>query len=476
LQNGFVVLGVARLSERTGRYYLDDLAAEFTPLRPAGGGDRGPGRWTGAGAAGLGLVGSVDREDLEGVLAGCRPQDGRPLVARRGGVSGYDLTFTAPKSVSVLVALAPPEVGIEALSAHEASVDAAMGYVERRAAAVRRGTADERRIEPVAGLVEARFTHGVSRAHDPHLHTHVVVANLGHGPDGRWTALDGRGFHAHAPTAGALYDAELRHRLSVGLGLQWRVTGRHTYELAGVADEVVGAFSARSAEIRAQLAAAGRTSARASRVAWASTRDPKEPRTPEQLGADWQSRAEGIGWNPVGLTVEPVAPGERRVDEQRFAHRVADPLHGGVTRRQVLEAWVGAATSGSSVPDAEQCVDRLAEWGVGIGVGEGVHPPSRVVPARHLLAALGPRPSSPPLLETWQEGARAVADYRARWGVEDRDRPLGVTGAGGVLAALPARRLADHLATSRQLDDVRRRLGREIGRGAEPPELGRGRD
>jgi len=475
LQYGAVVLGVARLSGRTGRYYLDDLAAELTPLRPGGGGGGGPGRWTGEGAAGLGLVGSVDREALEDVLAGCRPVDGRPLVARRGGVSGYDLTFTAPKSVSVLVALAPPEVGAEILSAHEASVDAAMGYVERRAAAVRRGTADERRIEPVAGLVEARFTHGVSRAHDPHLHTHVVVANLGHGPDGRWTALDGRGIHAHAPTAGALYDAELRHRLSTGLGLQWRVTGRHTYELAGVDDEVVGAFSARSAEIRAE-AAAGRTSARASRVAWASTRDPKEPRTPEQLAAHWRARAEGIGWSRVGLTVEQGAPGDQRVDEHRFARRLADPLHGGVTRRQALAAWVGAATSGSSVHDAEQCVDRLAEWGVGIGVVEGVHPPSQVVPARHLLAALGPRPRSPGLLAAWQDGAKAVAAYRSRWGVEDRDRPLGVTGAGGVLAALPARRLADHLATTRHLDDVRRRLERDIGRRAEPPELGRGRD
>ena len=272
-------------------------------MRPAGPGrgdaDLG-GVWTGAGAVGFGLAGGVGREELTAVLGGRRPGDGRPLVARRGGVAGYDLTFTAPKSVSVLFALSVPEVGAEVLAAHDAAVEEAMGYVARRAAAVRRGSGDERRTEPVAGVVGAAFAHGLSRAHDPHLHTHVVVANLGHGADGRWTALDGRGLHAHAVAAGDLYGADLRHRLTQALGVEWVTGGRGTYELAGVDPAVVGAFSTRGSEIRAELAASGRSSSRAGRVAWARTRDPKDALPPTSSRPGGACRPKRSAGRPEG--------------------------------------------------------------------------------------------------------------------------------------------------------------------------------
>jgi conjugative relaxase-like TrwC/TraI family protein len=472
------VLRVTRLTDRTGRYYLDDLAAELGPARAAGGrGVAGPGLWTGAGSAGLGLSGPVERSDLEAVLAGRRPGDGRALVARKGGVSGFDLTFTAPKSVSVLFALSAPEVSAEVLVAHERAVEAAVGYVAHRAASVRRGSGEERRPQPVGGLVGAGFAHGLSRANDPHLHTHVVVANLGHGDDGRWTALDGRGLRAHAAAAGALYGADLRHRLSDALGVEWTTTARGTYELAGIDPAVVGAFSSRGSEIRAELAAAGRHSPAASRVAWAATRDPKAALPPTALRSRWEAQAAAVGWTARELSAAlgRGAPAPGRLDEHRFAAGLGDPVHGAVTRRQALSAWAGALRGGTPTADAERCADRLARWGEGVGVAEEVHPPSDVVPAPHLLAVLGPRPGSPRLLETWQDGARAVTGYRSRWGVSDRSRPLGTEGSGRALAAMGAQRLADHLATSRRLDAARRELGREAGRWADPPDLGLGR-
>ena len=132
------------------------------------------------------------------MLSGRHPENGRPLVVRPGTVAGYDLTFAAPKSVSVLLALAGPDAVAAVEAAHDVAVDRALGYVDRRAMAVRRGDADERVVVPTDGAIGAAFTHRVSRALDPHLHTHVVVANVARGPDGRWTGIDSRGLFAHA--------------------------------------------------------------------------------------------------------------------------------------------------------------------------------------------------------------------------------------------------------------------------------------
>jgi conjugative relaxase-like TrwC/TraI family protein len=302
------------------------------------------------------------------VLSGRSPATGRALVARRGPVCGYDLTFTAPKSASVLYALGPPEVADEVLSAHAGAVEVTMGYVAGRAMAVRRGSGDERSLEPVGGVVGAAFTHGVSRALDPHLHTHVVVANLGHGPDGRWTAVDGRGLFAHAQAAGHLYGAELRHRLSTRLGVGWTVRRSGSYEVAGIDPAVLGGFSARQAEIRSHLAdrsprrsypgggAASRdrarpgreassvpsglsvpgslegggtnptpaVSRRAARVAWAVTREPKGSRLdPEDLARRWSAQAAALGLAPDDLRAALGSPA--RPPPGKVGRRVGDP-------------------------------------------------------------------------------------------------------------------------------------------------------
>lgn len=475
------MLHVSALSDRSGRYYLDDLAAELgpaaTPAAAVLAAGR-PGRWTGEGAAGLGLAGPVGPGELAAVLAGRSPATGRSLTARRGAVSGYDLTFTPPKSVSALWGLSPPEVAAEVLSAHEAAVEAAAGYLARRAVAVRRGAGDDRRLEPAGGVVGASFTHGVSRALDPHLHSHVVVANMGQGPDGRWTAVDGRGLFAHARAAGRLYDAELRHRLSSRLGVAWAATAAGALEVDGFDPAVLGALSSRGAEVRAALAQSGHTSRRAGRVAWAATRDEKGPAPdPAGLAARWTRRAAAVGWVPRDLSavVGRAVPGPPTVDERRFADRLAAPLRPAVTRRDAVGAWAEALTGGAPAADVEGCVDRLAGWGEAVGVGEPGRAPAAVVAPGHLVAALGPRPGTPALLGVWLEGASAVARYRAAWGVTDRAEPLGVDGSPGALARLPARRLADHLEASRRLDDARRELGRARGRGAEPAHLSLGR-
>ena len=130
-------------------------------------------------------------------------------VGGRSKVAAFDLTFSAPKSVSVLFAIGEPALAGALVEAHESAVDAALGYLEREACRVRRGRGGVRR-EAGEGFVAAAYRHRMSRAEDPQLHTHVVAANMARGADGRWTALDATPIYQHAKAAGFLYQAHLR--------------------------------------------------------------------------------------------------------------------------------------------------------------------------------------------------------------------------------------------------------------------------
>ena len=216
-------------------------------------------------------------------------------------VAGFDLTFSAPKSVSVVFALGDMAAREAVREAHDRAVRASLGYVERTAAAVRRG-AGGARVEPADGLVAAAFRHRTSRAGDPQLHTHVVVANLGRGPDGRWSTLDGRRLYGQARTASFVYQAVLRSELSRRLGVEWLTVRNGIAEIAGVPEPVLRGFSRRRAEIVAELERHGSSSARAAEAAALATRRPKDGRTSiDALAASWRVRAAQLGFTEAEL-------------------------------------------------------------------------------------------------------------------------------------------------------------------------------
>ena len=203
-------------------------------------------------------------------MAGLHPATGRPIGSSRVTVAAYDLTFSAPKSASVLFALGGPDEARRIVDVDEAAVAGGLAYLEQHAvSAVRRDV-----VIPTSGMVAGQFTHAVSRNGDPHLHSHVVMANLVHGVDGRWTACDRRGLDAHRQAACSVYEAHLRAALAaLGRALD-RAAGPQPRDRDG------GARAAR----RALLAGgrhpphaykAGTRSARVPRVAWAATRPGK---------------------------------------------------------------------------------------------------------------------------------------------------------------------------------------------------------
>jgi conjugative relaxase-like TrwC/TraI family protein len=215
------MLSIGKIALGQHRYYEQQVAQGVDDYY-AGRGEA-PGSWAGAGAAALGLSGQVSGEQFNALVSGNDPRDTEVRLRsspRDPKVAALDLTFSAPKSVSVLAALAPDRVRHALLKAHHEAVEAALVYLDGSALQVRRGVAGER-VEPGEGLIAVAYTHRMSRALDPQLHTHVVAANLTRGADGRFTALHGTPLYRAAQTAGFLYQAHLRARVVERLGLEW---------------------------------------------------------------------------------------------------------------------------------------------------------------------------------------------------------------------------------------------------------------
>jgi conjugative relaxase-like TrwC/TraI family protein len=182
-------------------------------------------------------------------------------------------------------------------SSHDAAVAEAFGYLERVAAKGRRGAGEAISIRG-SGFIAAAFRHRTSRAGDPQLHTHVLIANLVQGVDGRWSALDGRAIFQHGKTAGYLYEARLRARLTERLGVEWTPVKNGIADVDGVPKEVLREFSRRRAEIEAELLRRGESSAAAARMATLSTRQRKDYGViPEHLIDVWRERAAALGFD-----------------------------------------------------------------------------------------------------------------------------------------------------------------------------------
>lgn len=456
------MLGIHGIGRDGADYYLSDRAPEL----PGGG---GPGHWAGRAAEGLGLSGPVEAAAFCGMLEGRHPRRGTVLGSGRTGVAAFDLTFSAPKSASVLFGLGGPEVAQAIVDAHEEAVAGSIAYLERHALTATRRSGAARTVVPTSGAVAAVFTHGVSRNGDPHLHSHVVLANLVHGADGRWSATDRRGIHAHRAAAAAVYEAGLRAGMTASLGVRWAGGPGRSAEVVGIGPELLGAFSSRSADIRRQRDEWGVRSARGARTAWAATRPPKAP------GADFRDLA--VGWQREALAVaaplelpRTVPRGRTAVlDEHRFAGIVSLPAHGGAHRRDVVAAFGTAAVDGAAAGVSERFVSQWVPSGP-VGVAEPLCSRRSVLPANHQLRALGPRPIDPAAHDVWRSAARALDGYRERWGLQHATEPLGEAPSSRRLGALPAARLADHLRTARTLQAARVRLGFR-----DPMEMARGR-
>ena len=320
-----------------GRYYTERLPSYYL----AGG--EPPGRWWGSAAQDLGLSGQVDAEAFLAVMAGRDPVSGEHLGRpyRDGSVRGYDATFSAPKSVSVLFALGDEWIREQVAQAHDQSVEAVLGWVEDHAHTRLRQHGHIMHVD-AEGIMVGVFRQHTSRRLDPQLHTHAVIANKVRGPDGKWLALDARPIICDQRTLSALYHACNRAELTRRLGVEWEVPEHGIAEIAGVPEEVRVEFSRRTTDIERRLGEklerfrdnlsrepTAKERWRLEREAVLDSR-PGKPRSPSltELRQEWRKRVISMGLDPSRLVSEAI--GRRRglhgIDRHEAAHIASEGL------------------------------------------------------------------------------------------------------------------------------------------------------
>jgi conjugative relaxase-like TrwC/TraI family protein len=329
------------------------------------------GEWVGRGAELLGLSGGPEEGDLCVLLDGRDPGSGAVLAGaarRAGGNVAFDLTFAAPKSVSVLAAVGDEAVRGAVLGAHAAGVRAGLDYLERHACFVRRGR-NGVTVLPAEGFVGAVYVHEMARSGDPHLHAHLVIANRARGADGRWSAPDMRPVYAHAKTAGTIADAVMRAELSRSLGVEWGPVTNGIAELVAVPTEVREHFSARHAEIMEEATARGLTSMSGIAAIQRETRDRKRVVSREDAVAGWRARAAEHGFGQRELAgalgrVLAVSASDHTERLRAQATRMLGPegltrQSSTFTRREVIQALAEVHPEGAPAGHLERLADRF---------------------------------------------------------------------------------------------------------------------
>lgn len=376
------MVGVTKIGRGNANYWIEAVAEGGDDYYTNPG--EAPGQWLGELAAELGLSGEVDRDEYTALLAGKHPLTGEVLVKRPEPrtfvdatgrkrrlepILGYDIRFSAPKSISLLWAVGSAEVQATILRGHDHAIGEAFAYLERHACFVQRGKGGAV-IEQGAGFVSMSFLHRSSRAGDPALHSHVVTANMTRAvSDGRWLSLANPKRQSpllrEAKPAGYIYQAALRAFMTRELGTEWQAVVNGYADLAGVERPLIDHFSRRRAEIVAEMAERGTSSAAAAEVAAYRTRDAKDYGVnPDTQRADWRSRATEFGFSSEAIdrllrTAKAHEPHPIRGVDVDGAISDLEATHSHFDRRDLLCAVANRMREGAAARQIETAVDRL---------------------------------------------------------------------------------------------------------------------
>ncbi len=360
---------------RTPAYYTHQVAQGAEDYYSGKG--EAQGSWVGRGAAQLGLVDQLQDGDLHALFERRHPTAGDQLGRPPGvdSVKGIDVQMAVPKSVSTLWALAEdygrPEVAASVWEATHGAGRAALDYLERHACTSRAGKGGHVRLKG-EGFIGAAFPHRFSRAGDPHVHVHFLIANMTRCgdpdrgvPDG-WRALDARDIYRHQLAAGYVFQAELRERLTHDLGVEWSEVHKGAAEIVGVPRELSVELSQRRAQIIDALG--GRTgTAREAEIAALSTRKGKREIDLAEQRTHWRAVAEEHGFGVAEFADTIGRAGFRDLDRQEIATTVEDLIgptgltreRSTFTRRDIVQSLAAAHGRGGSVGRIEELADRL---------------------------------------------------------------------------------------------------------------------
>jgi len=470
-------------------YYTGELAESREDYYTGHG--EAPGRWGGRLAGEVGLGGQVDPETFHRLLSDgvAVAGDGteRTVGVSEGAPNGVsvravDLTFSPDKTFSALHAMAPPEVQRQMMAVHHEAVGLTMARIEADACITRRGKGGTRNVDG-AGFVWAEFDHRTSRAGDPQVHTHVVVANRTQpASDEKWLALEGGTLRQAAKGHGQMYQALVRAGMSRELGVVYEpVSANGQAGVEGMSElcrgwskrhvQIVAGADERKAEM---VTALGRSLSvteerKIEKVAVIETRAAKDP---DLAGDDvslygrFRSEAAAVGWDWDRAGREVLA----RSGRELAAHgggwedpdRVTEAAYGRLAERATFYRWdIRGAVAASLDPAAGGSVEEVALRIDGLAAALEADPRLRDL-SGHLerpegveVRASDGRPVTwrPGLVRFTTEAAEERQERMARRAVEGRGA-MGAAGEATVVGAVEG--LSDD-----QAEAVRRMAGED---------------
>ncbi len=311
---------------------------------------------------------------------GIAPNGATGRAFGKGSVHGFDLTFAAPKSVSLMRALRDDDVTEKIIAeAHMKAVNAAMEYLSRHAGYTRvhNPVTGQKDLQRLPGLVGIAYQHETSRCGDPHLHTHLLVPNKQARADGKLVSLDGNTLVHEAKAAGVIYHATLRQELHQQRELEWEHVDPRTgmADIAGVTRACIKAWSRRSTRLREWardnlVLVDGKPTAQQLAAAQKATR----PRKPEslpwaELKAQWRDDERGLELDPAA---HHEARRERRaakpLDRAQLLQAAAHIDKSAFTRADMVEL-IGALTPVDAQGDVRELIENSVDM-VAIRVNE----------------------------------------------------------------------------------------------------------
>jgi len=407
-----------------------------------------PSEWWGGACTNLGVKGAVKANDFQRLLQGKMP-DGTRLQAGAGGSRrlATDLTFSAPKSVSLQALVGGDERLIEA---HQNAVRETLRYAQDNLAGLRTTTHEILRLKQTGSLAVATFLEETSRDLDPHLHTHCVMMNLTQDTGGRWRALNQTPFYQQQKLLGAIYRSELALAVQT-LGYevhQTHVDGR--FELAHLNRKAIMAFSKRAENMIKELKKTGKLrsdlTARAKELLALSTRKAKLSQSPEALRERWDEEVRLLGitftQSHQGRCPDQIAQQEAAQGSVDFALAHLMERQSVLSQHHLLAAAVGWGTGKTGLADIRDTL-RQRTHAQQIVVSRGLlTTPEAQQRERELLATeWRARCARTPLLTT-RDAGRALLRGRLRLNAGQRDAamhilttPHGITGIQGIAGA-----------------------------------------
>ena len=395
---------------KAGHYYeqVDDYYAEHGTA---------PSGYHGRGANALGLHGEVDPGEFVSLLKGELPTGqvlGNTRAGARQHAPGWDCTMSAPKSVSTLALVAGDR---RLIDAHDRAVRTALDFAELHGAVTRIRRPD-RLVDHVATgkLAVAQFRHVTARATAsgvpaPQLHTHNVVCNMTQDENGQWRSLHSKPLFDLQMAIGAVYHQELAAQ-AIRLGYSAAFAPDGTFELDGVPDDVLRAFSERSAQIEAGLEARGKTRATATaaekNTLALATRAPKRHVDHTTLASTWRAEADALGFDETA---------RRALVNEARTHAATIPEPATEARRTAASRAVAFAAAKLSERSATFSAAELEQTAAVATRGRATHADvtaaiDRIEHAQDLVIRAAPRM------------AKGTIGYATREGVETEEHML----------------------------------------------------